>query len=749
MGYIGNTGSGTLTVNGGSDLLSDNGYIGNKTGSTGAVTVSGNRSTWNNSSYLYVGRSGNGTLNITGGGAVNDDYGHIGIYSTGVVAVDGAGSTWTNNSSLDIGYDGGAGTLSITNGGGVSGGDGLIDAGSGSQSTVTVDGRGSIWTTTSLSVGIFGNGAISITNGGNVRSNSDGGSNDLDVGAGTGGNGTVVVDGTGSIWTIIKSNPSYYSTLYIGDNGSGALSITNGGSVNCQGQPCWIGNASDSTGIVKVDGAGSTWAINGALWVGNSGSGTLLITNGGNVSVASAVYTGANNGSTGAINFGVSGGTLTARSVYASPTQFSGTGTINASGLVSDIDLIFDSAHSLKQAITFQQPGQNVTVNLDMTTNPGDLGVGWRDKGSLTIQDGITVNSNGGYLGYQSGSTGVATVTGADSTWDTVDLLIGQYGSGTLSIVDGGGVSVGAVGSAIAVWPGSTGVVAVDGAGSTWNSSGLDVGGGYYYSGGSATLSITGGGTVKAASILAYSGAMIAIDVGRGSSLWVGGSLTNNGTVRILAGAGVPANGVLYSPIAAGSWGGTGTYQAVGGTWSTTGHTFTASSVSSGTSGSAVALDLSSVQRVLVSDNGTGGTGWVVGASFPAATSTTNITFTAMAMPPPTLSTLVSQLPANESVLSGWTFATTNYTVSSTNPVYLSFNVGAGQSSDELDLWQYNGTTWTPYTPTDLTYDGTFASFTATGLSGYAMVVAEPSTLPLLAAGLFGLLAHAWRRRRV
>jgi hypothetical protein len=52
-------------------------------------------------------------------------------------------------------------------------------------------------------------------------------------------------------------------------------------------------------------------------------------------------------GSTGMIQFGANGGTLTTGTLEASPTQLTGTGTINTCGIVSDVDLKFDSANSL------------------------------------------------------------------------------------------------------------------------------------------------------------------------------------------------------------------------------------------------------------------------------------------------------------------------------------------------------------------------------------------------------------------
>jgi len=807
-GYVGKTRDGTLTVYSHSDLYSRWACIGYNSGVMGAVIVYGTGSTWTNTSFLRIGYHGSGTLNISGGGTVSS---HSSLVGHGVVTVDGAGSMWTNSRELYVG----SGTLNITNGAAVS--------------------------------------------------NACGG-----IGRFSGSTGVVTVDGSGSTWTNYSDPAVAPDTLVVGcDGGNGTLNITGGGAVsNGDG---YIGIWSGSTGVVTVDGTGSTWTNNDDLYVGaREGSGTLNISCGATVSAAGSTYVayvptqedsspGAD--STGLINFGSGGGTLTTRTLYASPTHLTGTGTINARGLVSDIDLVFDSTHGLNQTLKFNsQPEQNVTINLDMSGGSGStgyLGAGYKGNGSLTVQDGITVSSKYGCIGCGRGSTGVVTVEGNGSTWTNSEylsvgdgfrgfgydggsgtlnitgggavssnvwcciggeygstgvvivdgtgstlinsgyLFVGTCGSGTLNITNGAAVSneEGGYGdlSIIGCVDGSTGIVTVDGTGSTWTN-GVDLYVGFCGSGtlnitncgavsnasgcigyedtgtgqvtvdgagstwtnsddlcvgygGSGTLNVSGGGHVTGTDVWINSQSLLAIDVGNGSLLNIGGGsgvIDNDGTVRIVAGACATA-GTTYAPISAGTWDGTGIYQALGGTWNETTHEFTVSVAEYGTSGTAIEIDLADKQRVMIEDSGTG---WSVGVSFAATTSSTPLTLTPSAISDGTLTDLEDLLDAGQWVLGGWEFtATGGYTPG--DPAYLSFGIDTGYSRDDLQIWHHDTTGWEEYAPGDLTYDGTCASFTVTGFSGYALtLVPEPGTIALSAVlGLIGLLLYIRRRR--
>ena len=154
--------------------------------------------------------------------------------------------------------------------------------------------------------------------------------------------------------------------------------------------------------------------------------------------------------------------------------------------------------------------------------NSGTLLVGGMGRGTLTIQDGGTLSSDGGSVGQSPGSNGTVMVTGAGSTWtngvSSTGLTIGGFGTGTLTIANGGQVANLTSGNAanIGNGPGSQGSVLVTGAGSSWtNAPGLNIG-----NSGTGTLTIADGGVVTGLGptvIAANAGAIGTLNIGAGA----------------------------------------------------------------------------------------------------------------------------------------------------------------------------------------------------------------------------------------
>jgi T5SS/PEP-CTERM-associated repeat protein len=137
---------------------------------------------------------------------------------------------------------------------------------------------------------------------------------------------------------------------------------------------------------------------------------------------------------------------------------------------------------------------------LDWTYDTGVV-LGWQNghTGWLTVDDGTDIICEDTDIGYNVGATGYATITGAGTTWTHVpgnsgNIVVGQYGHGTLNITDGAVVSNERAKIAYGsnTYPDPMGWVTVSGAGSTWNA------GASLYVGnfGDATLDITNGGAV-------------------------------------------------------------------------------------------------------------------------------------------------------------------------------------------------------------------------------------------------------------
>jgi T5SS/PEP-CTERM-associated repeat protein len=366
----------------------------------------------------------------------------------------------------------------------------------------------------------------------------------------------------------------------------------------------------------------------------------------------------------------------------------------------------------------------------------GTIFVGYSGNGAVIIEAGALVSNSLGYLGYNSGSTGTATVTGAGSKWtNTGSLSVGSGGTGMLTIEAGAQVSNSS--GYLGFNSGATGMAVITGAGSKWtNSSSLSVG-----NSGKGTLHVRDGGNVLGSSLTVKSASLLTIDAGYGSEIRVGGGtgvITNNGTVQILTGPG-PVAGLQSVPIVAGTWSGSGAYQAVGGTWNTSTHAFTISQTLSSVSATPVIIDLAQQQRVLVED---ATSGWAAGASFLAKTGTgKRFDFTATAIAGIDLTSLQALLPPGQTVVNGWNLTADGTGYLATDPIYLSLSVPSDLSRHDVEIWKLTGTTWAPFTADDLTTADGYASFTTTGLSTYALTaVPEPSTLLLLflaAASLF------------
>lgn len=574
---IGITGVGELVVDQGSELFSGGATLGISPGSTGTATITGAGSAWHNSTTLYVGESGNGELRVNAGGRVRNPYGYLGYEagSTGTATITGAGSRWSN-ADLFVGGSG-SGALTVEDEGHVTAdtlyaslndlhGNGTIGAagaildadlqfnGAHPGEAVLEFGDGGTLTVKPtfgrnyLGAGYRSQGSLTISAGESVTSDRG------YLGYHVGSTGTVTVTGAGSMWANIASHAGGASYLHVGDHGSGTLRVEAGGQVsNTIGR---LGAVAGSTGTATITGVGSTWSNSGWLYVGNDGSGELRVEAGGKVS-SSGSSLGRNAGSTGTatitgagsrwtnrtgLHVGYSGGgaltvedggEVTAATLYSSLGDLHGNGTIMATtGAVLDADLRFNAAHPREIVLGFGDGGM-----LTMTAAGGDLGAGYWEHGSLTISEGVAVSSHRGYLGYRSGSTGTAIISGPGSAWNNrFDLSVGSSGNGALRVEAGGLVSndEGSVG----FQTGSTGAVVVTGPGSTWSNVATFVG-----ERGAGTLHVEAGGQVSSSTgfVGAESGSSGTATITGAGSAWTNSSGLyigddGNGVLRVEAG---------------------------------------------------------------------------------------------------------------------------------------------------------------------------------------------------------------------
>ena len=289
-------------------------------------------------------------------------------------------------------------------------------------------------------------------------------SGDIIIGSNTGN--SVLTIGSDATW-------GYDSDIKVGGASfaNGTLDIVDGGILqgNTIGQVSSIGSATDSTVLVTVAGHNgignirSTWTQLGELHIGGSGTGTLNVQDGGVIETNHSGHIGFGSGSYGEVTVqGYNSGLGVASTWTHNGLGVGNSGTgklfVQNGGLVDSgvgVGFIGVAAGSEGEvSVEGFNPDGNVRSiwrQQSVFGDFGDLHIGQSGTGTLFVRDGGLVDTEGdGIIGNRSGSIGEVTVDGFNSTgnvrseWNQgQSLTVGLAGTGRLFVKNGGRVETG------------------------------------------------------------------------------------------------------------------------------------------------------------------------------------------------------------------------------------------------------------------------------------------------------------------
>tara|TARA_R110001583_G_scaffold71050_5_gene200545 strand:+ start:53857 stop:58611 length:4755 start_codon:yes stop_codon:yes gene_type:complete len=298
---------------------------------TGTLTLTGTGTRLNSTSNVSV---LNGAVNVLNGARLNTDQTLVvAAFNSGVtVTVSGTDSDLGIAKALTVGSQGGSGTVNITAGAKATINTGITLAqDSGTTGVLNVSGSGSLLdlTDAALVVGASGNGTLSISNGGTVEAGMR-----VDVGSNAGSTGRLNVSGSGSTLKLTADGTNYGTdyTLYIGKNGTDAVtSVTDGGLITGAKQVI-TGAFTNSIGKLIVDGTESTISSSNNNVIGYQGSGEATLSNGGKITVTDTtkgIYIANQTDSSGILNIGAAEGSdpAVAAGIVDATNVFFGSGT--------------------------------------------------------------------------------------------------------------------------------------------------------------------------------------------------------------------------------------------------------------------------------------------------------------------------------------------------------------------------------------------------------------------------------------
>jgi T5SS/PEP-CTERM-associated repeat protein len=415
----------TLTVTGDTTVGDEAGSVGNVyIGETGIahLTVGGNL-TVGGGGYGYMTVGQGATLAVSGGTfTIGDEQ-----TATGIVILNGG--ILTARGDLTIG-DSGNGQLSLQAGannalGGVS----LfvpsvkVANQTGSVGTLSLDGSGTSFTVSDLTVGVQGQGTLTLTNGALLTS-------DGDVSIADQASGVISSATVASSAKLLVSGD-----LTVGNGGIASMQVSTGGIVTATGNLAF-GTDPNSGGSLIINGTApsqSSQLSAGSLAIGgsmtaNGGSGSVTVGSGGTIQINSGVKIWPG----GTLN--ISGGSVT---VGTGITAQASTLQINANGSLVSTGSVYLSA--VANAGTFNQSGSLIetgnfnnsgTATIGQSQNWSYGSIFSNTAGNATFQTDSGVTNPGPSVNVSGGTVNFA------STQHLAGLYVGSAGSAKLT---GGG----------------------------------------------------------------------------------------------------------------------------------------------------------------------------------------------------------------------------------------------------------------------------------------------------------------------
>jgi hypothetical protein len=403
--YLGfsSTAMGIYDLSGSASLSAPTQYIGLY--GTGRIAQSGGTNTAGSGLYLGYYSGSNGTYDLSGTGQLSAPYEYVGSSGssgstryTGTGQFTQTGGTNTVGTALYVGYN---------------------PAGGGKNNTYTL-GSGTLSAPYQY-IGYYGTGRLTQSGGTNAATTS------LALGYNTGSDGTYELSGTGALTA---------NQVLLGYNGTGTFVQTGG--TNTVNNRMWMGYNSGSTGSYRLD---SGTLASPYEYIGFYGSGTFT-QSGGADTAGSALILGYYDGSNGTYDLGGTGQLFTpyeyvGSSASSGSTRYTGTGQFTQTGGTNTVGSTLYIGYN-------PGAGNTYTLNSGTLIAPnvyiGLYGTGTFTQSGGSHSSGTETPSNSIILGHFSGSSGTYQLSGT-GTLSADFLTIGNAGTGTFRQT-GGSVTV-------------------------------------------------------------------------------------------------------------------------------------------------------------------------------------------------------------------------------------------------------------------------------------------------------------------